>query len=806
MQGVPGHRSGLPDHHLRMLDMAAYLNQGHNADTSLILDQYSNSFNTAAALYSPQFTALGPTSAPRMEDHHHQSGYMNGMMKLEAIEGCAGEQSAVTNVTSASGEVSGYSSSGERETTNTGTDNGCTAHQSGALGLNSNGLTVKVKAKRKLPGMPDPDAEVVALSPKTLLATNRFVCEICNKGFQRDQNLQLHRRGHNLPWKLKQRGSKEVKKKVYVCPETSCVHHDPARALGDLTGIKKHFSRKHGDKKWKCDKCSKRYAVQSDWKAHSKTCGTREYRCECGTLFSRRDSFVTHRAFCDALAEESAMRVQNQMNGAGMHALNHGDHHLASTLSSAVAAQLAQGGPAAFGGAATFGGGSAGGLPSKSLLDHLSPFDSSLVNAASASAARANRLPLWLSAAAGNHHQQLLAANPNSELLATNSNPHLIAAANHNPLALSGSLVNPFHGNGNSLFFPGSGLGQAGGNNALYGNSVSEFDLLGDVNTNASFAGLSNLNGLTGLSNTVNSSSLYNAHAQVSACAGPGAGGQPSSPQISATSLLQKAAQMGSVNMSSNPSLFKHGFTSSMAPVSSTDALYWPSSSSMRGSNGVQSTGVSNSFNRGLPSPTINGFQGEKGSCMMNMDSRLRSNFLNNMQDNAVAIHEMVASFNNGAATGGGGVASFFMGGNAGTNNTSLTASEGSSPMVNGSTLNTISLIPCESPRSMMHSQQALLRHEAMPVPHPAAFIGLPSAKIKLEDGGAAADNFTRDFLGVRGDHGILESMDKSLSHRNMGMESYNNNNYSNSKDNLSSEDENMSGQSHAKPWDHSQL
>ncbi|XP_057466676.1 protein indeterminate-domain 7-like [Actinidia eriantha] len=162
------------------------------------------------------------------------------------------------------------------------------------------------KKKRNLPGNPDPGAEVIALSPKTLMATNRFICEICNKGFQRDQNLQLHRRGHNLPWKLKQRNKEEVvRKKVYVCPEAGCVHNDPSRALGDLTGIKKHFSRKHGEKKWKCEKCSKRYAVQSDWKAHSKICGTREYRCDCGTLFSRRDSFITHRAFCDALAEET---------------------------------------------------------------------------------------------------------------------------------------------------------------------------------------------------------------------------------------------------------------------------------------------------------------------------------------------------------------------------------------------------------------------------------------------------------------------------------------------------------------------
>ncbi|KAG5000663.1 hypothetical protein JHK87_021735 [Glycine soja] len=206
----------------------------------------------------------------------------------------------MSNLTSASGEASA-ASSGNR--TEIGT----------SYMAPPPSQTQQSKKKRNLPGNPDPDAEVIALSPKSLLATNRFICEICNKGFQRDQNLQLHRRGHNLPWKLKQRTSKEVRKKVYVCPEPSCVHHDPSRALGDLTGIKKHFCRKHGEKKWKCDKCSKKYAVQSDWKAHSKTCGTREYRCDCGTLFSRRDSFITHRAFCDALAEESARAITNPL-------------------------------------------------------------------------------------------------------------------------------------------------------------------------------------------------------------------------------------------------------------------------------------------------------------------------------------------------------------------------------------------------------------------------------------------------------------------------------------------------------------
>ncbi|EPS65497.1 hypothetical protein M569_09280 [Genlisea aurea] len=181
------------------------------------------------------------------------------------------------------------------------------------------------KKKRNLPGNPDPDAEVVVLSPKTLMTTNRFICEICGKGFQRDQNLQLHRRGHNLPWKLKQKSSRDRRKKAYVCPEPTCPHHHPSRALGDLTGIKKHYCRKHGEKKWKCDKCTKIYAVQSDWKAHSKTCGTREYRCDCGTLFSRKDRFMSHRAFCDALAEESAKLYATTSSILAVH--HHHHHH-----------------------------------------------------------------------------------------------------------------------------------------------------------------------------------------------------------------------------------------------------------------------------------------------------------------------------------------------------------------------------------------------------------------------------------------------------------------------------------------------
>uniref|UniRef100_M4E372 C2H2-type domain-containing protein n=1 Tax=Brassica campestris TaxID=3711 RepID=M4E372_BRACM len=166
-------------------------------------------------------------------------------------------------------------------------------------------VSPSLRKQRNQPGNRNPDAEVIALSPKTIMATNRFLCEVCNRGFNREQNLQLHGRVHNLPWKPKQKSEKEARRKVFICPEPTCVHHDPSHALRDFTGIKKHYYRKHGEKQWKCDKCPKSYALQSDWKTHSKICGIKVHRCDCGTTFSRRENYNAHKALCDALNQES---------------------------------------------------------------------------------------------------------------------------------------------------------------------------------------------------------------------------------------------------------------------------------------------------------------------------------------------------------------------------------------------------------------------------------------------------------------------------------------------------------------------
>ncbi|KAJ0837854.1 putative transcription factor C2H2 family [Helianthus annuus] len=148
-----------------------------------------------------------------------------------------------------------------------------------------------------------PNEEVaIAVSANTLLDANRYVCEVCFKGFPRKQNLTLHRRAHNLPFTLKTRTSNEPSpRKVYLCPEPTCAHHNRSHALGDFGGLRKHYLRKHCTaKNYKCDTCCKAYNVEADLRAHSKVCAKKKYACHCGCRFNRRCDFTLHQAECDA--------------------------------------------------------------------------------------------------------------------------------------------------------------------------------------------------------------------------------------------------------------------------------------------------------------------------------------------------------------------------------------------------------------------------------------------------------------------------------------------------------------------------
>ncbi|XP_010935371.1 protein indeterminate-domain 4, chloroplastic [Elaeis guineensis] len=406
------------------------------------------------------------------------------------------------------------------------------------------------KKKRNLPGNPNPDAEVIALSPKTLLATNRFICEVCNKGFQREQNLQLHRRGHNLPWKLRQKNPKEQRRRVYLCPEPTCVHHDPSRALGDLTGIKKHFCRKHGEKKWKCDKCSKRYAVQSDWKAHSKTCGTREYRCDCGTLFSRRDSFITHRAFCDALAQESA-RIPTGLSTIGSHLYGNSSMGLGlSQVNPQLSSLPNQTHPSAD---LLRLGGSGGGTQ----FDHLNPSSFRQPQPRHSS-------PFFL----GGGSSQGFNDDPQS------NHPLLQGKTFHGLMQLPDLQANTNNASSSSTaaataanlfnlsFFSN------GGSTSNMNNSNNT----GNQNTNLLIPDHFNNGNASTEPTTLFSGNLMNDHmgSGISSLYNPSMYNESSVPQMSATALLQKAAQMGATTSGGGGGSLLRGFGSSFSSGSKT--------------------------------------------------------------------------------------------------------------------------------------------------------------------------------------------------------------------------------------------
>ncbi|KAJ6988334.1 protein indeterminate-domain 5 [Populus alba x Populus x berolinensis] len=384
------------------------------------------------------------------------------------------------------------------------------------------------KKRRNQPGTPNPDAEVIALSPKTLMATNRFICEVCNKGFQREQNLQLHRRGHNLPWKLKQKTTKEVRRKVYLCPEPTCVHHDPSRALGDLTGIKKHYSRKHGEKKWKCEKCSKRYAVQSDWKAHSKTCGTREYRCDCGTLFSRRDSFITHRAFCDALAQESA-RHPTSLNTIGSNL--YGNNHMSLGLSQ-VGSQISQLQVHHPSGNNMLRLGNAGAAKFEHLIPPPNPSSIPMMHSSGFFMGDANQGPF-----------------PNKSLQGLMQLPDL--QSNTNNSSASNLFNLGFFPNNSNASRVSSNENANTGSTSLVNSGFLNANLFNNVNgaDHGTTLFSSNMGGDHVGSGTM--SSLFNTSMQ------------NISPYMSATALLQKAAQMGSTTSSNSPTSLLKGLGSS---------------------------------------------------------------------------------------------------------------------------------------------------------------------------------------------------------------------------------------------------
>ncbi|THU42450.1 hypothetical protein C4D60_Mb00t19690 [Musa balbisiana] len=147
-----------------------------------------------------------------------------------------------------------------------------------------------------------------SVAGRPLLARTRFICRSATRGSRGTETCQLHRPGHNLPWKLRREQQRQVRHRVYLCPEATCRPPPPlARPRRDLTGIKKHC----------CQQATARRRVGSATsapalrrpdptsRAHARTAAPASNAANAEPIL-RRDSFITHRAFCAPWRQESS--------------------------------------------------------------------------------------------------------------------------------------------------------------------------------------------------------------------------------------------------------------------------------------------------------------------------------------------------------------------------------------------------------------------------------------------------------------------------------------------------------------------